>query len=68
MKDYKTLFQEEVQLLSKSKVTYNSYAINDQDFKSEVIYDGIIFGTGIGKSKSQAEEEAAKVALAKLIK
>lgn len=68
LKDYKTMFQEEVQALNKKGVIYNTYAIENNLFKSEAIYDGIIFGIGIGKNKMLAEEEAANVALQKLIK
>ncbi|WP_406616867.1 ribonuclease III [Mycoplasmopsis adleri] len=67
LKDYKTIFQEEVQLMSKKPVSYNTYQ-NGDHFVSEVSYDGIIYGIGVGKNKMHAEENAAKAALTKLIK
>ena len=50
LSDYKSHLQEMVQTSKKSL---------------NVLVDGIIFGTGIGKSKKEAEQEAAKDAIRK---
>ena len=39
---------------------------HDRRFKVEVMIDDIIYGVGIGTSKKEAEQEAAKEALEKL--
>ena len=38
---------------------------HDKTFKMQVLVDGIVFGTGIGKSKKEAEQSAAKDAIKK---
>ena len=38
---------------------------HDRTFKVQVLFNGIILGTGVGKSKKKAEEMAAKDALSK---
>ena len=63
--DYKTLLQESVQTVKKS-VTYNligeSGPAHHKTFKVEVIIDGLVYGVGIGLSKKEAEQNAAKEA------
>ncbi len=38
---------------------------HDRTFKVQVQYNGIVLGSGVGKSKKKAEEMAAKDALSK---
>ncbi len=70
-KDYKTAFQELVQTDKKS-VTYELVSetgpAHDRTFKMNAIVDGMIFGTGVGKSKKDAEQAAAKNAYEKQAK
>lgn len=67
--DYKSSLQEYVQTEQKSL----SYALvkeqgpaHDKKFTVDVMVDGIVFGTGVGGSKKEAEQDAAKEALEKL--
>ncbi len=66
--DYKSLLQESVQTVKKS-VTYNlveeSGPAHQRKFKVEVIIDGLVYGVGIGGSKKEAEQNAAKEAYMK---
>ena len=41
---------------------------HDKTFTVEVKIDDIVYGTGIGNSKKEAEQEAAKEALDKVVK
>lgn len=66
--DYKTLLQELVQTDRKSV----EYALvesigeaHNMTFKVNVIVDNIVLGTGIGHSKKEAEQNAAKEAIKK---
>ena len=67
--DYKSSLQEYVQTEQKS-LNYNLVKedgpAHDKTFTVEVIIDDIVYGVGIGPSKKEAEQEAAKVALNKL--
>lgn len=67
--DYKSALQEYVQTVQKS-MTYELVKedgpAHDRIFTVNVIVDGIVYGTGIGTSKKEAEQEAAKKALEKL--
>lgn len=69
--DYKSSLQEYVQTVQKS-LTYNLVKeegpAHDKVFTVEVIIDDIVYGTGVGSSKKEAEQEAAKNALQKLAK
>ena len=69
--DYKSALQEYVQTYQKF-LTYNLVKeegpAHDKSFTVEVIIDEIIYGTGNGGSKKEAEQEAAKSALEKLAK
>lgn len=66
--DYKTLLQESVQTVRKS-VTYNlideSGPAHHKTFKVEVVIDGLVYGVGVGLSKKEAEQNAAKEAYMK---
>ena len=66
--DYKSLLQESVQTVKKS-VEYNlideSGPAHAKTFKVEVIIDGLVYGVGIGNSKKEAEQNAAKEAYMK---
>ena len=67
--DYKSSLQEYVQTEQKT-ITYNLVKeegpAHDKSFTVDVIIDNIVYGTGIGTSKKEAEQEAAKKALEKL--
>ena len=67
--DYKSSLQEFVQTEQKS-LEYNIIneegPAHDKRFTVEVKIDNIVYGTGIGTSKKEAEQEAAKNALDKL--
>ena len=66
--DYKSKLQELVQTTKKS-VTYEIVKedgpSHDRTFWANVIVDGIVLGSGVAKSKKEAEQEAAKDALDK---
>ena len=40
---------------------------HDKEFKVKVVIDGISYGEGVGRSKKEAEQNAAKVALDKVV-
>ena len=67
--DYKSALQEYVQTVQKS-LTYNLIKeegpAHERVFTVEVDVDSIIYGVGVGQSKKEAEQEAAKEALKKL--
>ena len=66
--DYKSKLQEMVQTTKKS-VTYELIneegPAHDRTFTMNVIVDGIVLGTGIAKSKKEAEQETAHHAMEK---
>jgi len=69
--DYKSRLQELVQTDKKSLdyvVVEETGPAHDKTFKVDVIVDGIKFGSGIGKSKKEAEQNAAKDAIEKQAK
>ena len=69
--DYKSYLQELVQTDKKSLdyiVVEETGPAHDKTFKVDVIVDGIKFGSGIGKSKKEAEQNAAKDAIEKQAK
>lgn len=71
LKDYKSLLQEQVQTERKSlkyKVIDESGPAHNKNFKVSVSISGIIFGVGEGKSKKEAEQNAAKDAFKKQAK
>ena len=66
--DYKSILQEYVQTDKKSleyKIVEESGPAHNKHFKTEVLIDGIVFGTGEAGSKKSSEQEAAKDALSK---
>ena len=67
--DYKSNLQEFVQTEQRS-LEYNTIneegPAHDKRFTVEVRIDNIVYGVGIGTSKKEAEQEAAKEALNKL--
>ena len=67
--DYKSALQEAVQTTKKSlyyELIEESGPAHDKKFKMQVRVDGIIYGEGVGSSKKEAEQLAAKNALEKL--
>ena len=69
--DYKSKLQEVVQDIQKS-LEYNlvseSGPAHDRKFEMSVVIDDIVYGVGVGHSKKEAEQEAAREALTKLVK
>ena len=67
--DYKSKLHEEIQAEPRDAVQYvtveTSGPAHDRTFRVQVLYNGIVLGEGIGKSKKKAEEMAAKSALSK---
>lgn len=69
--DYKSELQEMVQTTRKSvvyEVVNEEGPAHDRKFTINAVVDGIILGTGIAKSKKEAEQKAAKEALLKKAK
>jgi ribonuclease-3 len=67
-KDYKSLLQEKLQSEKRSiryEITKDLGPANDKLFEATVYMDDIKMGVGTGKSKKQAEQNAAKDALGK---
>ena len=67
--DYKSSLQESVQTEQKSleyRLVKEEGPAHDKRFTVEVSIDDIVYGTGVGTSKKEAEQEAAKEALTKL--
>ena len=66
--DYKSRLQEMVQT-EKNSVTYNVIKeigpSHNKTYKVEVLVNNIVYGQGIGKSKKEAEQQAAKDAINK---
>lgn len=69
--DYKTLLQELLQKNGTVNIQYNvveeSGPDHDKEFFVEVLLENSRIGTGLGKSRKQAEQKAAEVAYAKYI-
>jgi len=65
--DYKTILQEIIQQNPEEKVVYEladeSGAAHNRIFTSNVLLNGQIIGTGVGLSKKEAEQNAAKEAI-----
>ncbi len=67
--DYKSALQEFVQTEQRSliyEVINEEGPAHNKTFSVEVKVDGIVYGTGVGGSKKEAEQEAAHNALLKL--
>lgn len=62
LKDYKTELQEALQVNGSIDIKYEATE-NKAGFLSSVFLEGNKIGTGIGKTKKQAEQQAAKDAL-----
>lgn len=67
--DHKSKLQELMASEQRDTVTYVTIdekgPAHDKTFTVNVLYNGIVLGTGEGKSKKEAEEKAAKAALDK---
>ena len=66
--DYKSVLQEFVQTNKKSLeyvLVRETGPSHDKEFEVNVIVENIVYGTGIGKTKKEAEQNAAKDALSK---
>ncbi len=68
--DYKTMLQERTQKGTKGRVSYRivseSGPDHDKSFVCQVAVDGIKIAEGTGKTKKEAEQQAAKSALESL--
>ena len=68
--DYKSLLQEYVQSETRSALVYKDIkkegTANSPIFTISVLLEGIVLGTGKGKSKKEASQAAAKDALSKV--
>ena len=71
-RDYKTALQELVQRQADQVLTYRMAGESGPDhaktFAAEVLLNGSVVGTGTGHSKKEAEQAAARAALAALSK
>lgn len=71
-KDYKSILQEFIQAESRNSVYYEldseTGPSHNKTFVMSVFHEGIKLGEGVGRSKKEAEQEAAKKALEKLVK
>lgn len=69
--DYKSKLQEMVQTDKKSleyRLVKEEGPSHDKIFTFEVVIDGCVYGMGVGKSKKDAEQQAAADALKKVAK
>ena len=70
IKDYKSTLQEYVQSF-KNTLTYELIneegPAHDKTYTVKVMMDGITLGVGVGKTKKEAEQNAAKEALDKKV-
>ena len=67
--DYKSSLQEFVQTEQKSLeyvITKEEGPAHNKKFTVDVVIENMVYGTGTGSSKKEAEQEAAKYALEKL--
>ncbi len=67
-KDYKSTFQEHVQADKRTlhyEIVRDEGPANDKTYEAVVYMDDILMGRGIGKTKKEAEQNAAKAALKK---
>ncbi len=69
-KDYKSALQEMIQAQNNAVVSYKivdqSGPAHNRQFCAVALLDGKVIGEGCGKSKKNAEQEAAKIALKEL--
>lgn len=74
LKDYKTKLQEYLQNDSEKSISYDVVNKTKNNEKNEIIFqvevssNGIVYGSGKGKSKKEAEQNAAKDAYNKIMK
>lgn len=72
MEDYKSKLQELIQSENRKSVSYvldkEEGPSHDKTFTTSVYFEGVKLGSGIGKSKKDSEQLAAKEALEKLAK
>lgn len=66
LKDPKTHLQELLQPIFKKSVQYDCCQDENKDWQAKAICQGIIYGVGMGKTKKEAEINAAENALTKL--
>ena len=70
MKDYKSYLQEELQKAGPCDIVYElvneSGPAHNRSFEVRVQVEGQTMGTGAGKTKKAAEQQAAKIALEKV--
>ncbi|MBQ9124878.1 MAG: ribonuclease III [Acholeplasmatales bacterium] len=67
-KDYKSMLQEKLQSEKRSiryEITKDEGPANNKTFEAVVYMDNILMGRGVGKSKKEAQQNAAKDALDK---
>lgn len=68
--DYKTTLQEYLQQDGDIDLAYKLVSASgpehDKTFVAEVVYNGQVYGQGVGRCKKEAEQKAAKSALVKL--
>lgn len=71
-KDYKSTLQELIQAENRKSVNYevikDEGPAHNKTFTVAVFFENVKLGEGVGKSKKEAEQRAAKVALEKLAK
>jgi len=69
-RDYKTELQEKIQQDRNKKIEYDIIdekgPSHNKEFIANVLVNGEVFGQGIGRTKKEAEQRAAKEALDKL--
>ncbi len=68
--DYKSLLQEMMQTTKKSleyRLLSETGPAHDKTYVFEVVVDDIVYGTGTGKSKKEAEQKAAEDAYKKAV-
>ena len=67
-KDYKSILQEKLQSEKRSiryEIVKDEGPANNKTFEAVVYMDNILMGRGVGKTKKEAQQNAAKAALAK---
>lgn len=71
IKDYKSIFQEEIQSEKRNiryEIVSETGPTHDKVFEAVVYIDDLIYGHGTGKTKKEAEQNAAREALHKRAK
>ncbi len=66
LQDYKTILQEKLQINGTINIKYESQSI-EKGFEAQIILENLVIGSGIGKTKKQAEQQAAKNALNNMV-